>query len=240
MGIAQGWANAVARDVHPSGHAATQRSLREMVSCKVCLRVAGAVFLLILAVESLILIPSALRFRDQEWLRLAELARATVELPLGEYGTGPMLGERLPLALGRQRLTGVTVFNSAGETVARVGEQADMAQRDSAVTQNGLAIRGAGMSRIDAIWNTGAGAKILTVAVRIDAEEAASRLIAYVLRIGALVGLIVLFVTVGTMVVLHFTLLRPLLRLRTSMLGASADPDAAERFAVPVVQGQLF
>ena len=233
MNIAQDLTNTLRREMSPPGYRTAWRRLREIVSCKVCLRVAGAVFLLIVVVESLILIPSALRFRDQEWLRWAELARATVELPLGVYGKGPMLGDRLALALGHHKLTGVTVLNAAGETVAQVGEQADVRRGETAIVENGIGIRGAGVSRIDAIWSAGAGAEALTVAVRIDAEEAASNLLAYVLRIGALVGLIVVFVTVGTMVVLHFTLLQPLLRLRTSMLGASANPDAAERFAVP-------
>ena len=127
MSIAQGWANTLSRDMHPPGLAATRRGLREMVSCKVCLRVAGAVFLLIMVVESLILIPSALRFRDQEWLRLAELARATVEVPLGVYGSGPMLGDRLPLALGHHKvlrigaLVGLMVlFVTAGPMVGGI------------------------------------------------------------------------------------------------------------------------
>ena len=43
MGIAQGLANTLPRDVNPPGHSTARRGLREMISCKVCLRVAGAV-----------------------------------------------------------------------------------------------------------------------------------------------------------------------------------------------------
>lgn len=46
---------------------------------------------------------------------------------------------------------------------------------------------------------------------------------------GGLVAIIVLVVTAGTMLVLHFSVLRPLLALRGSALANGADPGQAER-----------
>ena len=52
---------------------------------------------------------------------------------------------------------------------------------------------------------------------------------AYLVRIGGLILLIVLVVTIGTMLVLYRQLLHPLLRLRTSALAAGAAPREADQ-----------
>jgi diguanylate cyclase (GGDEF)-like protein len=73
-------------------------------------------------------------------------------------------------------------------------------------------------------------------AARVDASDVPAARNAYIVRIAGLVALIVLFVTAGTMLVLHFTLLRPLMRLRDSMRSAAHAPERATDYAIASVR----
>ncbi len=204
-----------------------------LLACRLCWRVTLAVFALILAVESVILVPSARRFEGEQLRRIADEAIIAIEptLAASGYGANPSaLAEGVRNSIGKYGIAGVLVSDSGGATLASAGETRLLAERlaHAAPMAEG-AQRSADGARLDLAWPSGGG---LAVAVRADASGVAGEVRAYVLRVAGLVGLIVLFVTAGTMFVVHRGVLRPVLQLRSSALAAAADPDHAERHAV--------
>jgi light-regulated signal transduction histidine kinase (bacteriophytochrome) len=93
--------------------------------------------------------------------------------------------------------------------------------------------RVAGEAAAEVSWRSAAAGAPVIVA-RIDVASIDAGLVAYVARNGGLIALIVLTVTCGTMVVLHRTVLRDLLRLRASSNAAAQDPAHGADHALAV------
>ena len=153
--------------------------IREGLACRLCWRITFAVFVLILGVESLLLVPSAIRFERLELDRMAERADG--------------LDESVRMA----------------RTITRTADG----------------------SKLNIAWRSRSSGVPIVVA-RLDSSQVRNSLIAYLMRIGALVAVIVLVVTVGTMYVLDRWVLRAMLRLRESAVKAAAEPGRADEFAV--------
>jgi len=212
--------------------------LREIFGCRLCWRVTLAVFVLILAVESAILVPSAQRFERDQLDRLADQAVIAVEPALlvgGALTGGAAALQEIASLVGQYRLAGLALYGRDGSTLLRAGEHEGLDYPASVANLTGMMAERVGRSadgrRTDVAWRSGrAGGSV--VLARLDSEHVGDALIAYMIRIGGLVAVIVLVVTAGTMLVLHFAALRPLLALRKSALAAGADPDNAGRCAV--------
>src|SRR3972149_924842 len=101
------------------------RGLRRALGCRLCWRIALAVFGLILFIESLILIPSAMRFERVELGRLDNVAATAIETVLMLYpersGT-----EAIRLGFGRvvggMGLLGLAALAPDGTPVVQAGE----------------------------------------------------------------------------------------------------------------------
>lgn len=84
----------------------------------------------------------------------------------------------------------------------------------------------------DLAWSATVGGERLVFLARMNSSRVNADLVAFVLRIAGLVALIVAVVTTGTMMVLYRSVLSPILKLRRSMLGATANPDHADDYQI--------
>jgi len=209
-----------------------------LFACRLCWRITLAVFALILVVESVLLVPSAQRFERTELEHLAAKAQVSVEPTLA---IGPGLSDAaalprdlLPLML-EYDIQALAIYGRDGKLAAAFGVQPAPALPAQATRLGQMAIgtsRAPDGAHLEVAWSSNALGAPFVVA-RLDSRQVGRDLAAYMVRIGGLVALIVLVVTAGTMVVLDRWVLRAVLRLRESALGAAADPDRAERYAVP-------
>lgn len=211
---------------------AVLQSVSNLLACRLCRHITLVVFGLILAVESAILIPSAARFKDTETERLAHAAQLTIEpvllLSRAPISPGLLTRDLAPL-ISMYRIEAIAIYQPGGERVTAVGAApypgfpgSDNLSHFSRKVSNA-----SDGSSLVVAWNSAAPGG-LTAVVRVDAHGISEGLVSYLLRIGGLVMLIVLVVTVGTMLVLHRWVLRPLLQLRDSALAAGMASDQAQ------------
>lgn len=217
------------------------RSLQNLFACRLCWRVTLVVFGLILAVESVILIPSAARFKATEFERLSHAAQLAVEpvlmLSRGLFTPGLLTRDLAPL-VSQYGIGSIAVYRAAGELVTAVGSGQPPGYPAHSVGLSRMAATVAHTEdggQIDVAWQSNAPGAPIAV-VRMDSSQVPQDLSAYLLRIGGLVALIVLVVTAGTMIVLHRWVLLPLLQLRDSAMAAGAAPDRADDFTVHSTQ----
>jgi len=207
--------------------------LREGLSCRLCWRITLAVFGLILVVESAILVPSAQRFQRTELDRLADQAVIAIEPVLLVGGEAQL---RVVAAMvGQYRLAGLALYGRGGEELLRAGEAGGLAYSDALARSAGMMAERIGATadgrRTDVAWRSSRAGEPLVVA-RLDSAHIRDGLAGYVLRVGGLVAIIVLVVTAGTMLVMHYAVLRPLMALRRSTLAAGENPADAVRHAI--------
>ncbi len=206
---------------------------RQLLGCRLCWKIAAWVFVLFVAIESVILVPSAQRFEAAMLEQRTTAAIITIEptLAAADYGTRPgMLEEGLRNAVGRYGITGILVAGPARTRVAASGDVDGLDGRLAhAAPMAAQPKRSADGSRLDLSWPSERG---LVVAARVDTSAVFGEVAAYTLRIAGLVAIIGLVVTIGTMLVLHHLVLRPVLRLRASARAAAAEPDHADRYVI--------
>lgn len=211
--------------------------LRDLAGCRLCWRITFAVFVLILLVESALLIPSAKRYEDAALRQLADEAALLVE-PVLQFGGAS--GESVPSRevaglIGQYRLAGMVLQERNGASLLEIGDHDGLPAAGRNAGTAGMVPKIVGRARdgssVDVAWRSARSGEPLALA-RVEAGHIRGEVNAYLLRIGGLVAIIVLVVTAGTMLVLHFAVLRPLLALRRSAVAASAEPGLADRFRV--------
>lgn len=203
--------------------------LKPLLRCRLCRRIALAVFGLIFAIESVLLVPSAQRFLQTERQRLADQAQILIAPLLARAaaeGTMPDLAS----LVGHYGLQAVGVYGREGMRLFHTGE---VPGRFAPAALSAMAMPldfPAADIALFAGWRAEQwdGAAVLA---SLDASALRGELVAHLLRIGGLVAIIVLFVTAGTMLVLDAWVLRPLRRLRESSLAAASDPSTASSLA---------
>ncbi len=211
---------------------------RNLFQCRLCWRVTFAVFALIMAIEGVILVPSAARFKQVELERLAHEAQIMIEpilVGLGEaLDDSAALKQRVGYRAQDHYIDAVAVYRPKGVLLSSMGD-APTPNLPAGVAMPGHMVQivpdSTDESRIKVAWSSGAPGLPVVVA-RIDARGVSNKLVAYLFRIGGLIILIVLVVTAGTMLVVYRWVLQPLPQLRASALAAGAEPDRAESFAV--------
>ncbi len=224
----------------PDGNTASPLGLwwRTMTACKLCWSVTFSVFLMILAIESIILVPSALNFQRNELARLEERTIGMVESAL-RFGHSlqqrSQLQIRVDILMRETPILGISVRQLTGEMLARAGdtEFPDLPLNAAAVgSRHVVAQRSADGQRYDIAWTAVVNDDPLLVTVRTDSSHVNAAVLRFVLRIAGLVAVIVAVVTIGTMIVLYRSVLNPILKLRRSMLAAAAHPSRAHDFRI--------
>jgi len=202
--------------------------------CRLCWRITFVVFGLILGVELAILVPSAWHFKQREHQQLVQRAQTLIEPALARaQRLGGNVRSELLALVGRYELRGVSVYADSGELITRVGSPPGLETiPDPGKTDvpPRVAVEGDGETLV-ASWHSEHPTRPLVIA-RINAAEVGERLRAYLLRIAELVAIILFVVTVGTMLVLDVSVLRPLLSLRDSAIKARNATDQAASFTL--------
>ena len=207
----------------------TIRFLSRSIQSRLGLKVAIAVFASILTVESLILVPSYLRYEQDLLTRLEHAGRSIL---LSNFRSRDHTDNQTLLMYGNillrePELVGGAVYRPDGELLGQFGEPPEIAPEASVSKKQSVDGK-----RLDVIWradSTGLGHDIVG---RLDASWIADKLDAFVLRVAALVILISVVVCGTTMLIVGHLVLRPVMHLRRGVAGAEADPDRPDRYTL--------
>lgn len=204
-----------------------------LVHCRLCWRITAMVFGSILLVEALILIPSYRNYERDRLTAAFDAAAAAVEAGYVAAGRPPL---DAPAAmafaravLGTAELAGIAVEDADGRPLLRVGRQPQPGPHASVgpveIQQT---------ARISAVASRpfGDGGESLLV-LDIDTPNLVSELRGFLWRIGGLIALISLVVTIVTMLVLRGLVLDRLVRLAHNIEVAARKPEKADESQTP-------
>jgi len=196
------------------------------LSCRLCWRIAGAVFAAIFLVEAIILVPSYFNFKDDLIDRMEEAGKAALTATFRPLGHAPDLDLALAgrLTDGTGYVVGGRVYKD-GKPVAAFGERPRMDR--SALDGTGRLVEGD--TRYEIYIPAEALGSPYGVLARLDATWIGPELTAFVLRIGGLVLLISVAVSTATMLIVGRSAMQPMLALRDHLGAAIEDPAAADR-----------
>ena len=204
-----------------------QPAIPGVLQCKVCWRIAAAVFGLILLVEGAIFFPSMSKFEEGELTHLSDTATAIVKAQLS--GNITQLRREADWLAAQRPIVGVAIRDRGSLVIATSGEQVevpfDSDPRASKLVANG--------DRCEIVFSHRYADATYAVAVRVDTSTIGRDKWMFFGRISLLVALIVGVVTSGTMLIMHVAVLRPILRLRRSMQFAGRSPERADEFIIP-------
>jgi diguanylate cyclase (GGDEF)-like protein len=210
---------------------------RELLRCRLCRWVALAMFASIMAVETIILVPS---YQREETRLVDQAVREGLAVMRAMLATSapPDAARVLTSGAGTAAfgpLKGGALWHADGRSIARFGEPATsgLAPGTTAAGVPASASHFAvAADRIETLWTPSELGAPAYVLARLDARHVGEALRGFVLRIGTLVLLIAAVTTFGTMLVLGHLVLAPLLRLRRAALEAASDPDHPARHQV--------
>ena len=200
-------------------------ALIEALRCRLCRRIAGIVFLSILAVEAAVLVPSYNNAHDDLHSRLVQAGSAALS---GAYGrethadVGVLLDrETLPLP---GPVVGIAVYRE-GNMIRRFGEKpsADLASLPAAGRQRD------GGQRVEVYYPPARLDAEVGILARLDSSNVAPALTAFVWRIAGLALIISAVVCAVTMLVVARMSMAPMLSLREILLAAREAPREADR-----------
>ncbi|MDR9468959.1 bifunctional diguanylate cyclase/phosphodiesterase [Marinospirillum sp.] len=185
---------------------------KSLVKCRLCWMVTAGVFAAILLIEAIILLPSYFNYERDRLLALQEAGYQAVKaLPeLDLSGLEHLVEQTL--------VKGVRLQTPEGEPLLEVGE----ALQTQPQPGKGLQRINAG-ERTEVAFTAGQLLEDQAVLLRLNSEQVAAELLAFVWRIVGLVLLIACVVTLITMLVLQYLVLGPVLLLRHQMQQAAED-----------------
>ncbi|MDJ0591933.1 MAG: PP2C family protein-serine/threonine phosphatase [Pleurocapsa sp. MO_226.B13] len=177
------------------------------------------VFIAIVAIEGIILVPSVQR-REQELLsQLKEVSSGKVTWILITHS--PISGKDLvtylrELQQSQSLILGGAVYQSSGQLIETFGEPPQLS-----LTQiNNNSPRRNGSFYDDVVWSGTEMKTKYTIVIRHDASSVSGELIAYIIRIGGLVVIISLFLTITVWIALKPIVIAPIFCLRRDLLVA--------------------
>ncbi len=182
-------------------------------------RIVFWVFIAIVVIEGIILVPSVQK-REQELLeQLKEVSEGKVAWILITYPH--ISGEDLitplrQLPQNHSLIRGGAVYDSSGQLIETFGEPPQM----SLSQLNDYLPRREGSFYDDIVWSGTQMKTNYTIVIRHDASSVTGELIAYIIRIGGLVVIISLFLTITVWIALEPMVIAPIFRLRRDLLVA--------------------
>ncbi len=180
------------------------------------------VFASVIAIETIILVPSYLR-REKELLdQLQMVVSAQVDVIVaigGSVDFEPDWLRHIQQLQGCSNIVGGSVFNSSGQQVTQFGEQPELTFA-GATTGGMVNFRSTDGKRYDSAWLEKDLQKPYVLVLRQDATPVNQKLLSFILRIAGLILIISIFVTAGAWLALGPIVVKPILRLRGDLLKA--------------------
>jgi len=185
-------------------------------------RIGFWVFISVIVIETIIFIPSFYNRKKELLGHIREISTAKITMMM-DMAHGIDTDEDLLKHLEQLQMDplilGGTVYRPDGQLIGHFGELPELTIRSSREGGKRDFVNREG-SRYDSAWVTDKMKRACTLIIRHDASSVKKRLLNYFLRIGGLVVIISLFVTLGAMVALEPIVLTPILRLRGDLVNA--------------------
>ncbi|MDJ1176325.1 adenylate/guanylate cyclase domain-containing protein [Roseofilum capinflatum] len=206
-------------------------TLVHLLSAQLSRKIAGWVFVSLMAIEGIILIPSYYRQERQELRQLEEVSWAIIDsivrLSSPEMYADPEFHQKVQTLTQDSIIVGITIYDRTGEAVFELGELPEISFEQS---QQDWVVRDRTWNqlRYDVAWSGDYLGIDYTLVARHNAERIQPLLNAYKWRILGLVIIIAVVVTSSTLLVLGITVIIPILRLRDDLIAAGealSHPD---------------
>ena len=202
-------------------------SIADLFRARLSRKIVSTIFLSIVAIETLILIPSVYR-REQELLnRLEEVSSAKVTgLFLAEPALNRDQDQLLSLLLSLPKLPdsnilGGSIYDLQGRLIAQFGEPPALQWPEIQRFKHSKARKlDRHTYRYDAEWDLSNYLSDETIILRHDARWVRTEYLWFIARIAGLVLIISIVVTASTIIVLDRLLIAPILALRQDLLTA--------------------
>ncbi len=203
-------------------------SIFNLLNARLSRRIALWVFISIVAVEAMILFPSAYR-RDRELIQhLEDVGVATISPLLrlcGSQITAAKIQQVAHQLILESQVVGGQVYTQNGEAIAQFGEAPEL-KFNPLIDEQLLRLRSANGKRYDvALWTEAQGNPYLLI-VRLDSSQIKWEIKAFIVRIFGLVILICIFVTLATLAALAPAVIVPILNLRKALIAVGESPGA--------------
>ena len=208
----------------------------QLVKSRLSRRIVTSVFLSIVAIESLILIPSYWK-RERDQLRQLEWLSTEVLLPPIQAKMREKQGfEAILINCANQLksdslILGGALYSATGQPLGVFGKEPPEVPANVMHNEGMIRLHDR-PGRYDVVWPSTQLQGSYMLAVRHDISGLNREMFFYVLRIGALVLLISAFVTLVTMLVLGQILIKPILCLRDDLMasGEAVSQDYPPNF----------
>jgi len=193
-------------------------------------RVALTTCLAIVAVETIILVPSYLRQREGLLLQLQNTAQTAATAAFAHLGDAAPrdLSHAGRLLLRVNSIAGGALYAGDGRLLAGFGEAPALRPAEIEHRRGGQML--ASGQRYEALTTAAQIGVPYDVVLRMDAAGVGQDLAAFVWRIAGLTLVISLFLAVVTLFILHRLVLKPVLRLRDSLVAARRHSREADRY----------
>ena len=204
-----------------------------LLKSRLCQRVAAAVFASIIIVEALILILSYHSYERDLLVRLDDVERTALisGFLLQAHGSPRNLLITGRILSQHTNLRGATLYSADGALIGSFGEKPRLnpeKSRTDNVTRQIVDDR----TRFEVVWDPEDTSLPFTVVGRLDATWISAELQRFVWRGIGLVLLISLFACPITMIIVGNLTLVPLLKMRSSLNHAAADPEHADQYSL--------
>ena len=207
---------------------------RVFTHCRLCRRIAIAVFCSIIAIEAVILVMSYRGQAQDLLLRLEEVGFASVATTFKLVGHGSprdmLIAGRLVLQDSLVR--GGAIYDAEGAFIGTFGE-APETDLQSALASGKQGFRVESGTRYEVVWLASDEHLPVTMVARLDASWIGAELRSFVVRVATVWLFISVVASAVTMFILGQTVLNPMLRLRENLMSARDDPANADRFIQP-------
>ncbi len=215
---------------------------RELLNCRLCRRVMLLVCLSILAVEVAFLPPSYLKRQGELREHQEMVVLLTTKSALGWYEQHTpreMLAHTWNI-FENVAVAGIAVYAENGILLANRGlnpdlkPQRDATERALARNEDPTLRRFSDNGDYEILWPPEVSGLPFTVVARLNTDGITAELNAYMLRVGGLILILSLAVSMATGAVIGRSVLSPILEIHKNLTAAHNDPTNAERYKIDI------
>ncbi|MEO3430684.1 ATP-binding protein [Pelagibius sp. CAU 1746] len=216
---------------------------RELLNCRLCRRIALLVCLAILAVELAFLPPTYVKRRDELRSHQEMEVLLTSRASLGwyeEHSPAEILKLTWP-TFEFISVIGLALYDEEGALLGSRGRMPDLRPVGGARAAAPAQGEGPVLRRFpdegaayEVLWTPQASGLPFTVVARLGTSRIDAELDGYMFRVGVLILILSLAVSVATVAVLGRSVLTPLLAIHKNLRAAHGDPINAERYRLDI------